>query len=252
MGSYRKGLLLSLGSIIQVQVDLQTVVPTQRSGLRILCPEHHQPLKQSYNCPEGHPVERWVKGKQTADGWQIPKEDEKPEFDADQAFDLVPVPADQLEAHTFAGKSIYYCQPTNTVSHEAWAVLRKILAKGKIALVTKGALRRGAKKLWRIDVFRDYLVLRDIEFPENIRAVPEQVDVKIPKATHDLVNQFIDNLMVSWDTLDTTDETRQQVEAWIAAGEAVAADTKSMAGLDDAVGAVISLQDALAKIKEGA
>lgn len=254
MGSYRKGLLLSLGSIIQVQVDLQTVVPSQRSGLKRLCPDHHQPVKQSYACPEGHPITEWVSGQETTEGWKIVKPDERPNFDANDALELIPVPAHELDEHTFAGSAIYYCQPTSSVTHEAWGVLHKILTKGKVALITKGALRKGAQKLWRVDVFRDYLVLREVVFPENIKAVPEQVETKIPKATMDLVNQFIDKLMVSWDKFDASDETRKRIDQWIAAGETVEADTKTkrVADLTTGIAAVANLQESLREAVEKA
>ena len=252
MGSYRKGLLLSLGSIIQVQVDLQTVVPSTRSSLRRLCPEHHLPIKQSYACPEGHPITEWVNGKETAEGWKIVKPEDRPDFDADDALELVPVPADELEARTFAGNGMYYCQPTSTVGHEAWSVLHKVLTKGKIAFITKGALRKGGQKIWRVDVFRDYLVLKELVFPENIKAVPEQVDVRVPKATQTLVDQFIDSLLVEWDKVDTADETAKRIEEWIAAGETIEADTKTrrVAQLDVSSN-VVDLQERLkAAVKE--
>lgn len=251
MGSYRKGLLLSLGSIIQVQVDLQAVLPTKRSGLKRLCPEHHQPVRQNYECPEGHPVTEYVSGKETVEGWKVVRPEEKPVSLATDALELIPVPAAELEANTFGGNGFYYCQPSSAVTHEAWAVLHKILTKGKVALIAKGALRQGAEKIWRVEIFRDYLALRELVFPEHIRATPEQVDVKIPKATQDLVNQFIDQLLVGWNKFDATDETQKKIDEWIAAGDTVEADTttKRVAELGQVIDMNAALQEAIKKKK---
>lgn len=224
IGSYRKGLLLSLGSILQTQVDLHAVRPGRSdTSLKRLCPNHHQPLKQSMKCLEGpHDVDTWVMGRENPDGWQI-VEGSRPEFEAADVLELTPVPATDLEANTFYGESIYYAQPSNLAGLQAWQVLHDLLAKHKIALVAKAALRRGStEKLWRLDLFRGYIVLRELVYPDDIRDVPEQETVKLARPLVALVNQFVDQLVTKWDNFDTTNVGRERLEEWIGQGTVVA------------------------------
>ncbi len=250
MGSYRKGLTLSLGSIVQTQVDLQAIIPAKRSGLRLLCPEHHIPLKQQYRCyndEEGHVVTEAVKGAQVPEGWKIVQEGDRPQHLATKGLELIPVPAKDLDSQTVLGSGFYYCQPSSTIGLESWAVFQRILSKGKVALIARGALRQGAEKIWRLTVFRDYLALQELVFPEEIRSTPEQVDVKVSRPVQQLVDQFVDQLLVDWDKFDSKDHNKEEIQKWLDAGELVEVDTNlPVAGdLQTQVAKVIDLQAAL-------
>jgi non-homologous end joining protein Ku len=185
-------------------------------------------LNQTYVClnleeneGKAHGVEwgQWVLGADTADGFKIVNQDEKPKIDKTDALILTPVPTKEIEANTIEGSAIYYAQPSSAAGHQAWAIMHKVVRTGKTTLMTKGALRSGREKLWKVTTFREYLVLREIVFPENITDTPETVDFKVDAATNKLVNQFVENLMTSWEDVDTTDTLEDQITAWLEAGE---------------------------------
>lgn len=242
MGSYRKGLLLTLGPL-RVAVDLNTVAPARRTGLKRLCPDHKVPLHQQYECPEGHVPEGYVTGKAQAEGgWKIVQPEEKPSVEAAQVLELTPVPAKELADHTFQGGSFYYAQPNSVGEQLNWELFRRSLKDGKTAFVARGAMRRGGEKLWRLDLFRGYLVLREIVFPENIKPAPDVAEVKVDKETAALVKQLIAAKLTEWDKFDSEDTLSKRVEEWIGAGADVEGTKESTPSPKQAVS---SLQDAL-------
>jgi non-homologous end joining protein Ku len=223
--SYRKNLSLSLGPI-QASVNLLTVLPSPKSDTHRYCPDHKVRLNQQYLCindKKPHPVEygQWILGADTADGFKLVTEDSKPKIDKTDALVLTPVPAKEIEANTIEGTAIYYAQPSTAAGHQAWAIIHKIVKTGKTALIAKGALRAGREKLWTITTFRGYLVLREIVFPDTITDAPETVDFKVDAATTKLVTEFVNNLMTSWEDMDTTDSLEDQITEWLNSGETI-------------------------------
>ncbi len=225
--SYRKNLSLSLGPI-QAVVNLLPVLPSIKSDTHRYCAEHHIRLNQHYVClnidgEEAHGVEwnTWVLGADTADGFKLVDADTKPKVDKTDALTLTPVPTKEIEANTIEGPAIYYCQPSTAAGHQAWAIIHKVVKTGKTALIAKGALRAGREKLWRVTTFREYLVLREIVFPESITDTPENVDFKVDAPTAKLVTEFVGNLMTSWEDVDTVDNMEDRVTAWLASGESI-------------------------------
>lgn len=227
MNSYRKGMMLSLG-VISASVDLYAVVPTDKArSTRMLCPTHHEPLKQQYICEQGenlHPVARdeAVRGIETVNGWIIAPDEEKPSAETSKQLELTPVATAVLSERTFEGPAIYYLTPSSAVSMQAWEVLVGILKKGKISLVTKNALGQSAReKLWKLDLFCGYLVMRELVYPEAIRPVPDILHVKVDKKITVLVEQFVENLLTDWDSLDSSDSNARRFDEWMAAGKTV-------------------------------
>jgi len=225
--SYRKNLLLSLGPI-QAAVNLLPVLPSIKSDTHRYCAEHHIRLNQHYVClnvegEDSHGVEwnTWVLGADTADGFKLVDADTKPKVDKTDALTLTPVPAREIEANTIEGSAIYYCQPSTAAGHQAWAIIHKVVKNGKTALITKGALRAGREKLWRVTTFRGYLVLREIVFPSTITDTPENVDFKVDAPTAKLVAEFVDNLMTSWEDVDTMDNMEERITTWLESGESI-------------------------------
>lgn len=245
MGSYRKGLLLTLGPL-RAAVDLDAVAPAQRSTLKRLCPEHHLQLHQRYECDEGpHLVSAYVTGQpQPEGGWKIVEPDSKPKVEAAKVLELTPVPAQELESNTFEGESVYYCKPSSVGDQLNWELFRRSLTT-KVAFVARGAMRSGSsEKLWRLETFRDYLVLREIVFPETIRPTPEIVEMKIDRETGTLVRSFIDSKLTEWDEFDSANVLQQRIDEWIGQGtdvETAESETPTPAE------AVNSLKDALRK-----
>ena len=227
MSSYRKNLILSLGPI-QASVDLATVAPAQKSNIHRFCPDHKVQLRQKYSCdgPEGeHTVEwgNWMLGAETVEGLKVVREEEKPKVARADALTLSPIPAKDLDASTFSGTTMYYCTPSTEMAGQTWVIIYKLLKGGKTAFITRGALRANSEKLWRLDLFRDYLVLREVVFPDVIKDVPDPVDIKVDKATQDLVTQFVDGLMTSWDKFDSTNTMKNKMDTWMLSGETIEA-----------------------------
>jgi len=225
MAKYKKNLTLSLG-LISAQVDLDVVAPRQRTGLSRICREHHVKLNQKYVCqgtadaePHDVPWGEWELGMDTGDGWKIPKVEEKPEVEVKAGLTLVPVPRKDLEAHTIEGEGMYYAEPSNDLALQTWTILNKIVAKGKVALVAKAAIRGGTnEKIWRLGTFNNYLVLREIRFPEAIMPAPAIKEFKVDRDTLAMAESFIEGLTKEWADFDTTDEMARRMEEWMSGG----------------------------------
>jgi hypothetical protein len=233
-------------------VDLETVAPTPQSEVKRLCPEHKEPLKQQYLClvendvgDTGHviPWGGWAEGVKTGKGWRVLESGERPRFNKVDGLELIPVPVAQLEASTFTEGSIYYCKPSSEVGATAWQMIHEILRTNKIALVTKGSLRDSSttQKLWRLELFRDYVVLHQITFPENIKPTPDRHDVKIDRTMKTLVNDFVQAMLTEWDSVDTVNAARQRFQQWTEQGE----EFQTSPATKETGGTIQDLQDAL-------
>lgn len=214
-GSYRKALTLNIG-VIQTTVDLTAVIPsTDRPQAKRLCPEHHIQLKQAHRCPAGHIVDEPILGYSDGDRWRL-DDGNKPEIAAAIGMELTPVPVKQLAEHTFDGPSAYWLAPSQETSLQGWHVIRSILAKKKVAFICKGTLRRGsAEKLWRIGLFQDHLIMREIVFPDRIRPHPKVPKVALKRELVALAQQFVETVTDDWKDIDTTDIGTQAVKQWI-------------------------------------
>jgi non-homologous end joining protein Ku len=221
---------------IQASVDLDTVAPTTKSNVHRYCPEHKARISQFYQCPDGEHVVgwgEWVLGAETAEGLKFVEEASKPEVARNDSLTLTPVPAKELNNTSLLGSTMYYCKPSTETAGQTWAILYRLLKGGKTALITRGALRKNSEKLWRVTLFRDYIVLREVLFPENIKDAPDPVDTKVDKATFGLVTQFVDGLMSSWDEFDTTDTMKAKTNEWLLKGTTFeAAEVKEEPTLD--------------------
>lgn len=225
MGAYRKNLLLQIGPIT-TSVNLHTVVPSSRPSARLVCPEHVTPLKQQYFCPIGEhviPWGSWDKAIETPEGWRKVDPATRPTMEkASSILELTPVPTKEVEANTFEGESIYWLEPSNEGSMDTWSILIQQMKTGKVTFMTRGGFRQGAiEKLWKLELFRDYPVLREVVFPDSINAHPANEPTKVDKDTKSLVDAFIQARMTGWDDIDTTDRFKDALELWISSGELV-------------------------------
>jgi non-homologous end joining protein Ku len=230
MAAYKKDLVLSIGPI-QTTVNLHTVRPSSSgSGRKIVCPDHLVPLSQQYVCKEDDNHRtfswgEWAYAVETPEGLRLMDDEAKPEIEPTNELPLIPVPAQEIRDHTFEGDGMYYCQPSSRASALTWTILARQLKTGKVAFMTRGSLRRGSKdKLWKLELFRGYPVLREIAFPDEVKEAPDASvadDVTVDKPTQKLVSEFIDASMSTWDDVDTTNTWKQQFEAWVDSSEIV-------------------------------
>lgn len=226
MGAFRKELLLQIGPI-QTTVNLHSVAPSSKPSVRRVCPDHSIPLKQQYRCLEGdgHDIAwgEWDSAVETAKGWRKVDPDQRPTLEAaTKVMELVPVPAKEIADNTFATDTLYWVSPASDASLMNWTMLVRQITSGKTAFVTRGGFRKGGiERLWRLEMFRDYPVLRQLQFPETITAPPETETVTIDRATHKLVAEFIETRTSSWNDIDTTDRFEKALNEWAASGELV-------------------------------
>lgn len=246
MGSYRKGLMLSLG-LVTTQVDLHSVAEPKRSPLHRYCAEHHARLEQQYICKaEGEVVSDYVQGAEGPSTIRLVEKDDKPEFLKDEKLELTPVPVKDLEAHTFPQGGMYYCQPSSAATSEAWSLFKQVLDKHKTAFIAQGSLRNGERKLWRLMVFNDYLVLQELRYPEAARPVPgvqwgsEFSTLPKPSREHSkLMNQLVEQAAKPWGDVNLNDPNKEQWDKWMrGAIEIDRTDTKEETP-------VVSMMDAL-------
>jgi len=226
-------LTLSLG-LISLQVDLETAAPRQSTGLNRICSEHAVKLHQKYECPgtsdaEAHDVAwgSWNLGYETADGYKVVNQELRPKVEASPGLTLVPVPIADLQENTFEGEGIYYASPASdhVQTVQVWQVFNTILQKNKTALITKGALRGGTntEKLWRLQHWNGYIVLREIQFPENIKPSPEVPDVKVQRELVKVAETAIESMTSSWENFDSTNTVAQRLQEWMNEGSTVEA-----------------------------
>ena len=224
--AYRKDIALTIGPITTL-VNLHSVVPSSSgSKTKRVCPDHKIPLNQKMMCPKDKEIfewGEWLDAVETAEGWRAVSQAERPTMDqASKSLDLVPVPVKEIENNSFEGESTYWLEPSNEVSLTTWSILVQQLKTGTIVFVTRGGFSKGGReKLWKLELFRGYPILRELRFPDTIRDAPEAEPVKVDKETKELVNNFIESRMSEWDDIDTTDNLQAQFEKWVQAGELI-------------------------------
>ena len=230
MHTYRSGLPIRLGPLTLIANLSSAVEPANRSGLKMVCPDHKTFVHQELHCDEGtnHEVARdaTLRGAITEDGMRIVNPQETPRFEASPTFDVIPVPADDLDTHTARDKSVFYVLPKpKTGSEEAWLTFRKLVEDKKTAYVVNGAIRSGKKNLYRLTEFNGYLALQQLKFPSAVREAPPIPESDAAKST---VNQFVklakqlaEQAKVEWDKFDSVDEYEERLNEYITSGELV-------------------------------
>lgn len=249
MASYRKGLTLSLGSLINLRVDLHGVIPsTTGRSLSMICPEHKVQVTQEYKCDAGNHYMLPAftgRGRKEGDTFVVVNQDSKPKIDKVEALQLQVVPTKELTDHVVDGEGFFYCKPSTTADEAVWALVHDLLNKGDVALIARGPLRSGTTdKIWRFGVFRGYIVMRDIVFPKAINTTPERPTAEADQATRELVTQYVGSLVTSWSEIDTTDRAEAMFAQWVEAGDKSSVVT---AEPRDVNAMAISLQEALRK-----
>jgi non-homologous end joining protein Ku len=251
LASFRKGLTLGLGPVA-FQVDLETVTPDVKSPFHRYCPEHHARIRQSNRCTaENHEVTSFVLGAETAEGLRIVEPEDRPQVEADDALSITVVPANEVEGVTRAGHGFYYAKPSNSASEMAWTLVSEFAADKKLALIARGALRRGSPKLWRIESFRGHLVLTELVFPENIKEAPEAPTVKVDSEMRKLMKQLVGNMTSTITKIDTVDQGRASLEAWVETGKLVTEAGIVEAPKKDNKAQLTNLMDTLKAAVEG-
>lgn len=262
MGSYRKGLTLSLG-LVTVQVDLYSTKAAARSNFNRICPTHMTRVSQKIVCTAGdeeHTLSQaeCLSGMPNGNTMKVVTPDSKPTFPKDTGFALTPVTVKELDQATYMGSSVYYCQPSGLDHTAAWSAVRAILDKGKIAFVAKGSIREGKQKLWRLMSFNGYLVLTEMVYPGEIRDLPGAgypgaqglpVPGKPSREHLKMMEQLVLLHLTPWADFDSTDANEPRLEAWLEAGDTVQVVKPTQ---EDNDGTVIPLAEALARSVEAA
>lgn len=244
--SYRKGIVLSVG-LISTTVDLFTVMENPRTDLRRLCPDHLEPLGQRLVCPVGdHEVtyNNHVSGMKMANGYQVVNPLERPSDPPAESLGFVPVPRKEMVANAIYGNGFYYAQPSSEGSNTTWTILHKLTTE--FSFLSKGALRKGSPKIWSLEQFRDYLVLKEVTFPDLIKLPPEKTLVKVDKPTMDMAKQYAQTVVSSWDQVDKHNVGLERFSEWVNSGTFTAVERERA----ESSGPTISLIEALRKAVE--
>lgn len=226
MGSYRKGLTLSLGSVLNLRVDVNSVIPSaSKSGgqTKMICTEHQAGVKQQYLCEEGdhhlYPNETG-RGVPMGDGkFRVLEKHDRPQVPKVEVLELTPVPTKELTDNTVEGESFYYLTPTTDADKALYGVVQKLADLPKMTFITRGPLRTSTiDKMWRVETFRGTLVLREMKFPSQINKAPDFEVDSVDKATYDLAKQFVGTLLTTWDKVDTHDRATELFQQWVDTG----------------------------------
>lgn len=206
MQSVRSGFVLNFG-LVTIPVDMYSVIPSKKSGARILCKEHQVPIQQAIWCPtEDKRINRedTVKGVETTKG-KFALIEAPEEVPADDGIELVAVPTEDLEQATVTGSTMYYLAPT-PLSLQAWEVLYRIAADKKRTMIGQTAIRKNSRKIYRVTRFNDFLVLQEVVFPEHIRTAPEVEHPTVPKDMMAMAKDVLEAKSISWESFDAEDE----------------------------------------------
>ncbi len=241
ISAYRSGFQLNLG-LMTVPVNLYAVIPSKkRSSMHTLCAEHKVRIKQVYQCPEDEALNPdTVKAVEVSKGnYVIPEVQEVDEIPAEDGIQIVAVPTDMVEQATITTDKLYYLEPHQT-AQKAWEILFRLAKDSKRTLIGQTTLRAGTRKMYRLAVFNDYLVMQVLEFPEHIREAPERDSITIEKALMDQAKQVLNAIEIPWEDLDTTDEGLRRFLETSGTGEQV-----STRMVEDKRGDPIDLMEAL-------
>jgi len=196
----------------------------------MVCPDHKTFVHQELHCDDGsnHEVPRdtTLRGAITEEGLRVINPQETPRFEASPTFDVIPVPADDLDTHTAQDKSVFYVLPKpKTGSEEAWLTFRKLVEDKKTAFVVNGAIRSGKKNLYRLTEFNGYLALQQLKFPSAVREAPATPESEASKATIGqfvkLARQLTEQAKVDWSKFDSVDEYEERLKEYVDSGELV-------------------------------
>ena len=226
MSAYRSGFQLNLG-LMTVPVNLYSVIPSKKgNSTHTLCAEHKVRIKQVYQCPEGEELSpETVKAVEVTKGnYVVPEVQDIPEIPAEDGIQIVAVPTDMVDATTVPTNTLYYLEPHQT-AHKAWEILYRLAKDRKRTLLGQTTLRANSRKIYRLTVFNEYLVMQALEFPEHIREAPERSAVTVEKALMDQAKAVLDAIEVPWDTVDTSDEALRRFQEIAQTGEKVTTAT---------------------------
>jgi len=210
-------------------LDLFTVAPDNRDrALKRLCRTHVHPAHQQMWCDknEPHQIEDEVKGRQNLDGeWQLVEEGERPSFEGVKKLDFVPTDRTEAERDLVLTGKMYYCAPGKDAPEDLWVLLTHLVTSKKHVLLAKGNFRKAATQpIWKLGLFRGYLVLQQVVFPSEVREAPPAPDIKLAKNLKDLGAQFLESANVAWDEFDATDEGQELFNEWLNSGSSVASE----------------------------
>jgi DNA end-binding protein Ku len=199
------------------------------------------PIKQAYICPvDDARIDRdnTVKGVEVTKGNYATIE-EPDEILADDGIELVAVPSTDLDQATVPGSTMYYLSPSTT-SLKAWEILFRLAKDKKRTMIGQTAIRKNSRKMYRLVIFNDFLVLQELVFPEHIRQAPDIVHPTVEKKLMDEAKRVLNATEIPWDKFDADDEGLKRFRERLEGAVPVTSEAKP----EDS-GNVVDLMDAL-------
>ena len=207
--------------MVAIPIRMYLATESKSVSFRLLCPEHHVPIKNKRWCPEEDKEIAW---NDTVRGFEVGKGDyvELTDADLDKAplktthtIDIVEFVEDsEIEAGTYI-KSAYYLEP-EAVGTKPYALLRRALQEtGKVA-IGKVAFR-DREHLCRIAMHDGGLLLNTLHWPDEIRdsgelALPTKEELEnVDKREVDMAVMLVNSLSAKFDPNEFRDEYRDAV-----------------------------------------
>jgi DNA end-binding protein Ku len=207
--------------MVAIPIRMYLATESKSISFRLLCPEHHEPIKNKRWCPATDHEIGW---NDTVRGFEVSKGDFVELSDKDlesvplktaHTIDIVEFCDDsEIEAGVYI-KSAYYLEP-EAVGTKPYALLRKALNEtGKVA-IGKIAFR-DREHLCRIALHENGLMMNTLHWPDEIRdagelAMPsaEQME-QVEKREVEMAIMLINSLSATFDPERYRDEYRDAV-----------------------------------------
>jgi len=198
-------------SLVQLQVDLLSARPTDKTDFTSICPDCPEPhaVSERYICNEDAEHGPYTRT-ELAKGREIDKvlyavspEDVQasaaPTMTKDDAVLVRVFPSASVNAHVRPTGTSYLLRPVGkTVA--AYAAFAEMVADPKLAFLCEVMVRNG-QKLYRIEAWNGQLALQELVRPNELAAT-EPVVLKTDKAAKAMLQQIIQNGMEEFNADD--------------------------------------------------
>ena len=206
--------------MVAIPVRLYLATESKRISFRLLCPEHHMPIKNKRWCPEGDHEVAW---NATVRGYEIAKDEYVEITDAELDQLTIPTsrqieilefcPNDDIDTGVYL-QTAYYLEP-EPAGARPYALLQHALSDTDKVAIGKVAFR-DREHLCRVALHKGGLLMNTLYWPDEIRDVGE---LRIPEGTEvhqreiDMAKMLVENLSARFDPDRYKDDYREAVIA---------------------------------------
>jgi len=239
MATVTSGVTLAFGPLVSARVDVESAI-TSPSSHTTLCvgsadkPHPPDKPKQSSTCPTCGNADKatFTKGRPKGkDAYVLLTDQELAAIDAEvEAFkgervELFPHPSEQVKAKTLPGGKVYYLT-SDASTAEAYALIAAALkTHPELTLCCRLALRT-AVTMFALRTFGDVLVLEQLAWPADIKAMP-MVPTSFAEGALPLAEQLLASLTRPFDPAAYRDVKADKLAEIVAAKDPQAATAQA-------------------------